>query len=170
MGEIEERLVFSLRTLQDLSPFLMSLKPVWAESREEMFATQGFGKWPSYMPSESGYVGYKKAVTNEAKLLKFNKNPNALRLYKSLTQTNHPDFVWSVGPLALRVGTDVVYAEKHLTGGSTPKWGGVTYPIRNFLQLGTFSDKLAERLGIYAADVGDAIAYDHPERLATAGL
>ena len=157
-GEVTSRIEIGLGMTRDMTPVFARGKPEWALSRVEEFRTRGGGTWPDYLSSEDGYVGYKLAVTGKANLLEFDKNPRALRLKKSLTQTNHPDFVYVISPLTVRLGTQVHYAQKLRTGGHTDKWGGVTTPPRDMLRPGDFDRRIARILGEYAGEIGDVIA------------
>lgn len=144
--------------LKDVEPFLVGLEEAWVESRKELFRTGGDGEWPDYLPSEAGYVGYKKALKAGLELLKFDKDPNSKRLYKSLILPGHPDFLFEVNPSSIRMGTSVPYATNHLTGGSTPRWGGVRFPVRNFLLSGDFDSRVQERLDVLTQDIADDIS------------
>ena len=145
----------AMQELRDMEPFLRTLEQDWAQSRVDIFRTKGQGQWPDYLASEARYVAYKDALRAGRKLLQFDAGRNAKRLYKSLTLTNHPEFIFVVSPNAIRMGTSVPYGAKHLSGGSTPKWGGVRYPIRNYLLNGSFDSLVDKKLEVYTQRIAD---------------
>ena len=139
------RVVTGRMQASELGAFWDRMTDKWAESRREMFASQGFGRWPSYRTREKVWLAVKRKIEKgrDPKLLRVRSGgASSERLMKALTDRNHRDFRSRVTRDGLEIRVTVPYLENHLGGRRAPAWmGGFLVPKRDPTIPGTFRGK-----------------------------
>lgn len=153
-GKAEGALEAAIRNAKDWKQFWAGkggpISLLWAESRKEMFATEGVStgaNWPKYTRQEQRYwlpikrwsLGVSRIAPGS--ILRWTPTPRSAtpaaheRLYPSMTVTNHPNYVYEVSGTQVSLGTSLPYARNHNLGvgaytrkTSRKKSGTVTIP------------------------------------------
>ena len=153
-GKAEGALEAAIRNAKDWKQFWAGkggpISLLWAESRKEMFATEGVStgvNWPKYTRQEQRYwlpikrwsLGVSRIEAGS--ILRWTPTPRSAtpaaheRLYPSMTVTNHPNYVYNVSGTQVQLGTSLEYARNHNLGvgaytrrTSRKKSGTVTIP------------------------------------------
>lgn len=153
-GKAEGALEAAIRNAKDWKQFWAGkggpISLLWAESRKEMFATEGVStgaNWPKYTRQEQRYwlpikrwsLGVSRIAPGS--ILRWTPTPRSStpaaheRLYPSMTVTNHPNYVYEVSGTQVSLGTSLPYARNHNLGvgaytrkTSRKKSGTVTIP------------------------------------------
>ena len=153
----------------------------WAESRIDMFLSQGAStgpKWANYNALEKKYyVPVKRwalggGPMQQGSVLRWSKTPQSRtagreRLFPSMCVQSNADYVYNVQGNIVTLGTNLSYASNHDngTGGWTRKFGKkksksvtVLTPKRPLTRFGDpFIGKLRDRLGKTAAAMGGKV-------------
>lgn len=132
-----------------MRPFWDLVSDAWAASRVQVYATLGASTgtpWPTgpgsrpYTVAERRYAAFKAGrmgrQLTRADLLRWLGGRE--RLYPSLTDPRHPQYVYRPEPAAVTLGTSLGYAGRHDRGeGTAPaRWGGYPIPRRPLVALG----------------------------------
>lgn len=153
----------------------------WAESRIDMFLSQGAStgpRWTNYNALEKKYyVPVKRAVLgggpmSQGSVLRWTLSPQSRsagreRLFPSMCVQSNGNYVYTVQGNIVTLGTSLSYASNHNdgTGGWTRTWGKnksksvtVLTPKRPLTRFGDpFIAKLRDRLGKTAAAMGGKV-------------
>ena len=152
----------------------------WAESRIDMFLSQGAStgpRWVNYNAMEKKYyVPVKRAVLggpmSQGSVLRWTLSPQSRsagreRLFPSMCVQTNGNYVYTVQGNVVTLGTSLSYASNHDngTGGWTRTWGKkkkksvtVLTPKRPLTRFGDpFIAKLRDRLGKTASAMGGKV-------------
>lgn len=153
----------------------------WAESRIDMFLSQGAStgpRWANYNALEKKYyVPVKRAVLgggpmSQGSVLRWTVTPQSRsagreRLFPSMCVKTNADYVYTKQGNMVTLGTNLSYASNHNdgTGGWTRTWGKkkkksvtVLTPKRPLTRFGDpFIAKLRDRLGKTASAMGGKV-------------
>ena len=143
-GEVLEALDLGARAVDDLSAVWREARPLWHESRRQMFATQGAATgepWGGYRSIELQYTEIKgrilgRRISNDDQL---RWEPGVLeRLAPSLMEAGHELGIYVFGARDLVMGSRAPGAADHDDGtGVAPEYaGGYAVPQRRTTALG----------------------------------
>lgn len=134
-GKAEGALEAAIRNAKDWKKFWAGkggpISLLWANSRKEMFATEGAStgaNWPKYTSLEQRYwvpikrwsLGVRRIEAGG--ILRWTPTPRSAtpaaheRLYPSMTVVNHPNYVYNVIGTKVELGTSLEYARNHNLG------------------------------------------------------
>lgn len=174
MERLQTGLQLGSGALQDWSTFWGAVSIIWARTRAQVFETRGASvnrQWPTYSQTgERQYAAIKSSIfrrrVGAQDLLRW--QPGRERLFPSLTDESHPEYVDERSPESITLGTRVPYASNHNRGqGRAPEHlGGHTIPRRPFMAIGRpMTRQIATALGNYAGRIGDIIDGEQTARV-----
>jgi len=129
-GEVQEAIEIAISALDDLSPLFELIHPSYLANAKRMYASAGFGTWPTYEQAEGPQYPTVKGIIlgwdmTAADLLRWDWKGGRERLYPSMTEAGHTHNVADIQPRHAEFGTDAPGALNHERGtGTGPKWGG----------------------------------------------
>lgn len=161
---IETQIAVAGGMLDDLTPLWGAVSQIWARTRAQVFATRGASlgsAWPTYRQTgERQYAAIKSSIfgrrVGDGDILRW--QPGRERLYPSLTDRSHPEYIERTQRDSLTLGTAVPYASDHNRGqGRAPeRLGGHAIPRRPFMRFGRNMERqVAGALGNFAGNVAE---------------